>query len=235
MGTFKNRWKKLAAGKKYRESFVAATVKQAVPFQIRALMKQQRLSQEELAGRARLTQGAISRAANPRYGNLSVNTLVRIAAGFDVALECRFVPFSELDRRLDHLEAESRVPDFEEENRFCEDLFDRCDDDELARLRVEAEQSAAYRTSSDQLAVGARSGQEDQPPAGAPNGLHVVPSDLMTRLRELFGQQSSGIFAGAAEQHTAVAFTDNKVLKAILDLDGQDEDSVQPLAVASNQ
>jgi transcriptional regulator with XRE-family HTH domain len=130
MGTFRNRWKKLAASKKYREAFVAANMKQTVPFQIRALMKAQDLSQAELAQRAGLTQGAISRAANPTYGNLSLNTVVRIAAGFDVAVVCRFVSFGELDRWLDRLHEESTtIPDFETENAHCEDLFEEFDED----------------------------------------------------------------------------------------------------------
>ncbi len=124
MGTFRNRWRKLAASKKYRESFVAAQAKQVIPFQIRALMKAQGLSQQRLAEQAGLTQGAVSRAASPSYGNLSLNTLFRIAAGFDVAFVGRFVPFSELDRWLDHLNEESAdIPDFGVENEYSETLF----------------------------------------------------------------------------------------------------------------
>ena len=130
MGTFKNRWHKLAASKQYRESFVAAQVKQAIPFQIRRLMKVQELSQQKLAEQSGLTQGAVSRAANPNYGNLSLNTLVRIASGFDVAFVGRFVPFSELGRWLDHLHDDSTaVPNFEAENRYSETLFSTFDEE----------------------------------------------------------------------------------------------------------
>jgi transcriptional regulator with XRE-family HTH domain len=116
MNTIEGLWPKLAKSKQYRERFVAAQAKQAIPFQIRELMKAKGLSQQELAERARLTQGAISRAANPKYGNLSLNTLIRIAAGFDVAFVGRFVPFSELVRWLDHLHDESTsVLSFKEE------------------------------------------------------------------------------------------------------------------------
>lgn len=117
MDTFKAFWQRLRDSKKYRDHFAASQVKQAIPFQIRALMKVRGLSQEELAERSNLTQGAISRAASAKYGNLSVNTLVRIASGFDVAFVGRFVPFSELGRWLDHLHEEStRVPSFDEES-----------------------------------------------------------------------------------------------------------------------
>ena len=103
MSTLKDLWPKLARTKKYREEFVAVHAKQAIPFQIRALMKQLGLSQKELARRSGLTQGVVSRAADPSYGNLTINTLVRIAAGFDVAFVGRFVPFSDLPPWFDRL------------------------------------------------------------------------------------------------------------------------------------
>jgi transcriptional regulator with XRE-family HTH domain len=123
VNTFKALWQKLKASKKYREAFVAAEVKQAIPFQIRALMKAQGVSQRELAERSGLTQGAISRAANPKYGNLSLNTLIRIAAGFDVAFVGRFVPFSELTRWLDRLNEDStHILRFEEDSKLVDEL-----------------------------------------------------------------------------------------------------------------
>ncbi|MBL8232568.1 MAG: helix-turn-helix transcriptional regulator, partial [Bryobacterales bacterium] len=88
-------WRKLRE-KPYREQFAATQVKSGIPFQIRAIMKNRGLSQEDLAARAGLTQGVVSRAANPSYGNLTLNTILRIAAGLDVAFVGYFVPFSEL-------------------------------------------------------------------------------------------------------------------------------------------
>src|ERR1022692_931427 len=93
---FRQIWQKFAKSKKYREQFVSAQVKRGIPFQIRALMKKQKLSQEKLALQSGLTQGVISRAADPNNGNLTINTIIRIAAGFDVAFVGMFVPFSEL-------------------------------------------------------------------------------------------------------------------------------------------
>lgn len=118
MSAFEQLWKKLARNKRYREEFVAAQVKRGIPFQIRALMKTLGLSQEALATRARLSQGVVSRAANPTYGNLTLNTIIRIAAGFDVAFVGRFVPFSELDRWFTDLSEDSlRIKTFTEENK----------------------------------------------------------------------------------------------------------------------
>lgn len=117
MNTFKQLWLKLAKSKKYREEFVASQVKRGIPFQIRTLMKQKEFSQETLAGFSGLTQGVISRAANPDYGNLTLNTVIRIAAGFDVAFIGQFVPFSKLDKWFINLSEDAmRVPTFDEEN-----------------------------------------------------------------------------------------------------------------------
>ena len=117
MNTFKELWLKLAKSKKYREEFVASQVKRGIPFQIRALMKEKKFSQERLASLSGLTQGVVSRAGNPNYGNLTLNTIIRIAAGFDVAFVGRFVPFSELGRWFINLSEESvRISTFSEEN-----------------------------------------------------------------------------------------------------------------------
>lgn len=95
MKELSNIWAKLSSSKKYREAFVAAELKRGIPRQIRVLRKQRGWTQPRLAEAAGLTQGVISRAEDPDYGNLTINTLLRIAAGFDIAFVGRFVPFSE--------------------------------------------------------------------------------------------------------------------------------------------
>ncbi len=117
MNTHSRVWHKLARSKKYREEFVAAQVKRGIPFQARALLKSREgWTQQRLAKNAGLTQGVVSRALDPNYGNLTLNTIIRIAAGFDVAFIGKFVPFSELERWFFDLSEESgRVPSFTEE------------------------------------------------------------------------------------------------------------------------
>jgi transcriptional regulator with XRE-family HTH domain len=114
MNILRDLWKKLRV-KKYREEFVAAQVKRGIPFQVQTLMKQKGYSQEKLAEASGLTQGVISRAANPDYGNLTLNTIIKIAAGFDVAFIGKFVPFSELGNWFTGLSEES-VKSFKEED-----------------------------------------------------------------------------------------------------------------------
>jgi transcriptional regulator with XRE-family HTH domain len=97
---------RLSRSKRYRESFAASAAKRILQLQIRVLRKQREWSQLDLAKESGLTQGVISRAEDPDYGNLSVNTLIRIASGFDCAFIGRFVPFSELGRWYTSLDSE---------------------------------------------------------------------------------------------------------------------------------
>lgn len=94
-------WKKLAKGKRYREEFALAMLKRMIPYQTRAIRKKRGWSQAQLATAANVTQGVISRAEDPDYGNLTLTTIGRIAAGFDLAAIIRFAPFSQLIRYSD--------------------------------------------------------------------------------------------------------------------------------------
>ena len=88
-------WRKLR-DKRYRDAFVNSQLKRSIPFQIAALRKKRGWSQEQLADAASVTQGVISRAENPHYGNLTLNTILRIANGCDVGVILEFVSFSKL-------------------------------------------------------------------------------------------------------------------------------------------
>jgi transcriptional regulator with XRE-family HTH domain len=115
---FEKIWTKLR-NKEYRKAFVSAEVKRMIPFQISAMRKLRGISQEELAKRSGLTQGVISRAEDPDYGNLTFNTVIKIANGFDVAFVGKFVPHSELAAWYLGFSEESlgNVPSFETEDK----------------------------------------------------------------------------------------------------------------------
>jgi transcriptional regulator with XRE-family HTH domain len=114
---FEGVWRKLSQGRKYREQFALAFLKRSVPFQVKTLRKKHCGSQAILAGRSGLTQGVVSRAEDQDYGNLTLNTIGRIAGGLDMAFIGRFVPFSELVKfSLDMSEEEFRsIRTFEED------------------------------------------------------------------------------------------------------------------------
>ena len=82
--------------KRYRDAFISAHIDTGIPFQIRAIRKQRKWTQKELADHAGMLQERISVAENPNYSRFNLKTLKKIAAAFDVALIVRYVPFSEL-------------------------------------------------------------------------------------------------------------------------------------------
>jgi hypothetical protein len=117
MSDLLNLWTRLAGSKSYREALVASQLKRGLPFQARSMRKERGWSQALLAEKSELTQGVVSRAEDPDYGNLTFNTVLRVAAGHDVAVICKFVSFSEFAKwYLGFSEASVQVPNFEEED-----------------------------------------------------------------------------------------------------------------------
>jgi transcriptional regulator with XRE-family HTH domain len=94
---------KLASSKEYRDAFVSAFLKRFIPFQIRTIRKKRGISQKELAEDSAITQGVVSRAEDPDYGNLTFNTALRVASGFDLAFVGKFVGYSELLKIIDEM------------------------------------------------------------------------------------------------------------------------------------
>ncbi len=117
MITFRDIWQKLSH-RKYREQYALSLLKRSVAFQIKTLRKKHCGSQAVLAERSRLTQGVVSRAEDQDYGNLTFNTVGRIAAGLDMAFIGKFVPWSELAKFSRDLSEDQfeNIPTFEEES-----------------------------------------------------------------------------------------------------------------------
>jgi transcriptional regulator with XRE-family HTH domain len=74
-----------------------------LPLQIQANREKKGWSQTELGERAGMLRNAVSRLESIGYGNLSVNTLIRLAHAFDFGLLIKFVPFSRLVREFEDL------------------------------------------------------------------------------------------------------------------------------------
>ena len=132
---FNQLWNKLTKSKKYRSAFARAQFKRLVPFQIRALRKQRGWSQELLAINANMTQGVISRAEDSDYGNLTVNTILSIAEGFDVVFVGKFVPYSEFVCWYENLsETLPPIPSFEEEEaQIAKNLGESAKDEQISK------------------------------------------------------------------------------------------------------
>jgi len=92
---------KLLRNKEYRDAYVEEKITTSLPFQIRALREQRDWSQAELGNHANMRQNAISRLEDAETGTPSLNTLLRLAHAFDLALLVKFVPFSRLVREYE--------------------------------------------------------------------------------------------------------------------------------------
>lgn len=107
--------------KKYRDAFVVSYIEQGIRFQIKAIREQQGLTQEDLARQAGMQQERISALENPNTSGLSLKTLKKLAAAFDVGLVVRFVPLGDLIEWDVNLSSKSlNVPRFEDDPYFKE-------------------------------------------------------------------------------------------------------------------
>lgn len=102
-GTTKSRLTKLKekfVDKTYRDAYVSAHVRRWIANQIRALRadKTRSWTQADLAARMGKPQSVVSRLEDPDYGKMTVNTLLEVAAAFDVALEVKFVAHEQFVR-----------------------------------------------------------------------------------------------------------------------------------------
>jgi transcriptional regulator with XRE-family HTH domain len=82
--------------KDYRDAFVGSLIRIGLPMQCRALRESREWTQPQLAEAAGMSQPRISEIERPGERKLNLETLLRLASAFDVALQVRFVPFSKL-------------------------------------------------------------------------------------------------------------------------------------------
>jgi len=80
--------------KAYRAAYVGEHVRRGIAAQIRAMRDQRGWNQGKLSAELGKPQSVVSRLEDPSYGKVTVQTLLEVAATFDVALQIRFVPFS---------------------------------------------------------------------------------------------------------------------------------------------
>jgi len=106
--------------KSFREAVVAANARRGFAYQLRAMRKARGMNQAaagELTGKP---QTVISRLEDPTYGKVNLQTLLDIAAGFDVGLIVRFVSFSDVERSMGNLSDEALVPlSYDEEQKVA--------------------------------------------------------------------------------------------------------------------
>lgn len=130
---------RLLKNRSTREAYIGAKLKVLIPSQIRALrLKSLTPTQEDLANAAEMKQSRISATETPGAVNFNLETLVRLAAALRVALQVRFVSFSEM---------------IEWENSFSQDAFHvRTIDRDTDFLGISEELSATENLGQDVVA-----------------------------------------------------------------------------------
>ncbi|MGH9793402.1 MAG: helix-turn-helix domain-containing protein [Candidatus Acidiferrales bacterium] len=87
---------KLKSNKKFREAYIRAKASVNIPSQLRALRLRREMTQKELASTAEMAQPRISAMERPGVAQFNLDTLVRLAAAFNVALIVKFASFGEM-------------------------------------------------------------------------------------------------------------------------------------------
>ncbi len=93
--------------REYREAYVEDHVKSYIPYQLRAIREKLRLTQKAFAERIGKPQSVVSRLENTEYGKVTVQTLLDIARGLDIALVMKFASFPEFLAAYADLSAET--------------------------------------------------------------------------------------------------------------------------------
>jgi transcriptional regulator with XRE-family HTH domain len=115
--------------KEYRDAFVASQIRIGLPMQCRALRESREWTQPQLAEAAGMSQPRISEIERPGERKLNLETLLRLASAYDVALQVRFVPFSEFVDDDDSLDFDSfYVRPFQEDIERLEKLEEQMED-----------------------------------------------------------------------------------------------------------
>jgi transcriptional regulator with XRE-family HTH domain len=109
--------------KEYREAFVEESVYTTVAFQVAAIREHRGLSQKQLGRLVGMAQERISILEDPNADTKpTLNTLLRLANGYDCGLEVRFIPFSKvLTNSFNNGPEALRVLNFEDEAMEIED------------------------------------------------------------------------------------------------------------------
>ena len=106
----------LATGIEYRHAFVEEKIRTGLAVQSKSIREQREMTQAELATALHKSQSWVSRLEDPNKPIPTIPTLLLFAKAFDVDLDVRFAPFSQMLYRISQLTPEGfQVPSFTDE------------------------------------------------------------------------------------------------------------------------
>jgi transcriptional regulator with XRE-family HTH domain len=94
----KSKLRRLFSDKELRHEFVRQQVAANIALQLRALRKARKWRQVDLEEKHGIRQNLVSRYEKMDYGKHELETLLRLAAAYDVGLDVQFIPFSRVLR-----------------------------------------------------------------------------------------------------------------------------------------
>ena len=125
----------LTGSREYGDAFWEENITTGIAFQVREMRASRGWTQQELGVRAgNMAQERIHHIENPDYGRLSVTTLKRLASAFHVALEVRFISYSELVDRMLSRTPEMLSPPAIENDRGLQPVEQLTSDTQMERL-----------------------------------------------------------------------------------------------------
>ena len=106
----------LATGIEYRHAFVEEKIRTGLAIQSKSIREKRDMTQAELATALCKSQSWVSRLEDPNKPIPTIPTLLLLAKAFDVDLDVRFAPFSQMLYRISQLTPEGfQVPSFTDE------------------------------------------------------------------------------------------------------------------------
>lgn len=96
-----------------RVEWIRGRMAETIAIQVCAMRKSRGISKYRLAKLSGVSAGSIHRLESPGGKTFKLDTLLRVASAFDVAMDVRFIPFSQAASRKDA--ALATVPSFAEE------------------------------------------------------------------------------------------------------------------------
>ncbi len=120
---------------RYRRAFMASNVGVQIATQLHALRTSRGLSQEKLAEEIGMNQARISLMERPDYQRYNIQTLVRFAEFYDVALDVRLVSIKDHVNRILNQSASDLAPSsFEQTETGMDETAPQADLERLAPL-----------------------------------------------------------------------------------------------------